>query len=123
MSTQPIPKVSTPQSLPSPDATPNQPGDGKQQAQPPPYSSLPGPTGTYYQPPVISAPPPYKLPFTISTKKARALFAMGIAQVMSGILSIVCNGVGYYVHTTFTADGPGFWAGVPVSVMQYISMT
>ena len=116
MSVQPIIYIPVPQPLPPPGNTPNQPGDGHQ--QPPFYPTLPpGPSGPYFQPSIISAPPPNNpVPFVISTKKARALIVLGIAQVVLGILSIIFNGVSYYVHTTYTRYGPGFWAGVPVSI-------
>ena len=118
MSVQPILYIPVPQPLPPPGNTPNQPGVG----QPPPqlYPSLqPGPSGPYFQPPIVTEPAPIAaVPFAIGVKKARALMGFGIIQVILGVASIVFNGVGYHVHTATTWVGPGFWAGVPVSVTQ-----
>ena len=105
------------QPLPYPVNTQCQHGD-EQHLQTNP-TLLHGPSGPHIQPTIISAPPPSNsMPFGISIRKARALIILGVAQVILGILSIVFNGAGYYVHTTYTFYGPGLWAGVPVSTMQ-----
>ena len=115
-SVQPAIYIPVPLVLPPSGYNPNQPGDGQQQSQI--YPSLqPSANSPYFQHPVIPAPPPrHTVPFVISVQKAYALLCLGFIQVVLGTLSIFFNGVSYYVYTTFTLFGPGFWAGVPVSI-------
>ena len=91
---------------------------GGAQVQPQPYLMMQHGTGGHQiQPQITSVPTPNNTaPFAISVRKGRALLGLGIVQVVLGVLSIVFNGVGYYVETSYTIVAPGIWAGVLVSV-------